>query len=263
MSLATNLTFKGLVEILVRDPEGALVKRVEVENKIVEVGLDLMSRLVVPESAIMGFPGDINRSPIRALGVGTGGTSTDPVGVDETALTTPWQINEFTEVQVLHASLDLNDANGLRVMTLRSRHHGSYGNHIKVNFGNPSASYDVTITDDNTVTASPTLSGANIGVLAQAINNSGLPVEAVVPDTQWNGTVDPVPTDIYLSGGGTGVMVSAQFSNSGADEVLTEAGLFTGTGNDAHMFNKVRFAPITISDGMDITFRWKLLFQEA
>lgn len=269
MSLKSNLTLKGLVEITVRDRGGRVMKRTLVQNRIVDIGFDLMSRLLV-ENSFPSHSWDITPGPIKAIGLGTGKPSAGyEVDLKDEDLYIPWKRLPIETVEVIAASHDfVSSATGNpRVMTLRSKNYGSYGNRIQASVAQSTHPYNITIIDDNTGITYPS-SGSIFGTIdeiADTINVDPLiPVEAIVPTTGWGGVLDlSGGSDPYLGGGGTGVIVSAQFENPDAVPVpVTEAALFTEQ-VDGHMFNKVRFPEINVTNGLNITFRWKLLFQEA
>jgi len=59
-------------------------------------------------------------------------------------------------------------------------------------------------------------------------------------------------------------LISAQFTNTGATEVVNEAGLFNGTaGGNTSMFAGNNFANVTLNNGDDITINWTFEIGEA
>lgn len=274
MSLMSNIHFKGLVDIMVRDRYGRIVDRRHVENRIVDTGFDLISGLVIPSSYISSFTGDIVRGPVKSIGVGRGPTPgielTDyTVDASDTELDDQLNRNPISSAQIMHATYEIQDDQtpATTVMTIRSTNHGAYGNRIavQVDANVTPGEYTVSINDANTAT-SASFSGT-MGDIGAAINapTNTVSVEAIVPNTTWTGNVhsyhlNNIPN---LNGGGTGVIVEAQFiHNSTTPEPLAEAALFTEV-SGGHMFNKVLFPIISLSNLMEITFRWKLLFQET
>ncbi len=67
------------------------------------------------------------------------------------------------------------------------------------------------------------------------------------------------------TGGSFGsVIISAQFTNTGATEVVNEAGLFNGTTASTNgMFAGNNFANVTLNNGDDITINWTVEVGEA
>ncbi len=59
-------------------------------------------------------------------------------------------------------------------------------------------------------------------------------------------------------------LISAQFTNTGATEVVNEAGLFNGTaGANTSMFAGNNFSNVTLNNGDDITINWTFEIGEA
>jgi len=59
-------------------------------------------------------------------------------------------------------------------------------------------------------------------------------------------------------------LISVQFTNTGATEVVNEAGMFNGTaGANTSMFAGNNFANVTLNNGDDITINWTFEIGEA
>ena len=277
MSITSNVQLKGLVEIQLRDRSGRVVATHEFPNRIVDYGLDLMSRLMV-SIFINDAQLPTATQPVQSIAVGTG-TNASTVDFKATALDVEWNRQRLEEVEVLRSVLDIADEGNTQTMLqLSSRIFGAYGNRIKANVlpGDQTNAYRLEITDENdpmwngsawvanaNPTARPTYESESLAGLI-ALFDADPTVRATAPNLELS---DPLETGIsYLSGGGGGVRVSATFQNSDPSPVaLTEAALFTSDDdqNPGLMFNKVRFPPINVTNDLDVTFRWKLIFQEA
>ncbi|WP_428265615.1 hypothetical protein [Haliangium sp.] len=277
MSIASNVNLKGVVQIELRRRDGRVVDRVQVSNRIVDYGFDLLSRLVV-SAFINDAVENFDTLPIQGIAVGTGPDSS-AVPFDQTSLEEEWKRQRIEQVEILSASRDVKDAADATTNVLRfsSKIHGAYGNRIRISVLAPDGTnpYRIQVDDESATIwdGSAWVPGPRTGVLYQSTDLADLlaqmagdPTVAVsAPDLAWSGTLATDPAGTRMSGGGGGVVVSATFNNASADTVaLTEAALFTeDTAGEGVMFNMVRFPVINVTSELDITFRWKLLFQES
>jgi hypothetical protein len=283
MTTTTGILLKGAVQVDVRTRKGELVERREFSNRIVDHGMELMSLLLV-SSFVNETSENVSIRPIHAIGVGTApfvpppGGGAPPVDYRNTRLEAEWTRRRIEQVEVLRASLAIRQANGTTdVLRLQSRIQGAYGNRIEVAVVSASAPYEIRITDTNPVVWNGTVwvsepaaprshRGDTLRDVLASIASDPV-VQAQAPDLGWAGMLETLPDNSALSGGGGGVVVSATFSNTGGDtRALTEAALFTSDDPDdasGRMFNMVRFPVISVTSELDVTFRWKILFQEA
>lgn len=283
MTTTTGILLKGVVQVDVRTRQGELVERREFSNRIVDHGMELMSLLLV-SSFVNETSENVSIQPIQAIGVGTApfvpppGGGTPPVDFRQTRLEAEWTRRRIEQVEVLRASLAIRQTGSTTdVLRLQSRIQGAYGNRIEVAVVRANAPYEIRISDRNptvwngtawsTEPAAPRLHrGDTLRALLASIASDPV-VQAYAPDLDWSGELEVLANNAAMSGGGTGVVVSATFSNTGSDtRALTEAALFTsenGSDSAGRMFNMVRFPVISVTNELDVTFRWKILFQEV
>ena len=285
MTTTTGILLKGVVQVDVRTRRGELVERREFNNRIVDHGMELMSLLLV-SSFVNQTSENVSIRPIQAIGVGTApylppaGGGTPPVDFRRTALEAEWTRRRIEQVEVLRAGLAIRQASTTTdVLRLQSRIQGAYGNRVEVAVISATTPYEIRITDRNpTVWNGTAWVPAPTPVVPRSYRGdtlrqllTSMAADPVVlgyaPNLDWTGPLETLPNNTAMNGGGTGVVVSATFSNLDSDtKSLTEAALFTsddrndGTGR---MFNMVRFPTISVTNELDVTFRWKVLFQEA
>jgi hypothetical protein len=284
MTTTTGILLKGVVQVDVRTRQGTLVEQRVFSNRIVDHGMELMSLLLV-SSFVNETSENVSIRPIQAIGVGTppyvppAGGGVPQVDFRRTQLEAEWTRRRIEQVEVLRAGVAIRDANDntVDVLRLQSRIQGAYGNRVEVAVANATARYEIQISDRNatvwngtawvTGPAAPRSHGGDTlrEVLASIATDPV--VQAYGPDLDWAGTLETPASGPAMSGGGAGVVVSATFSNTGADtKSLTEAALFTSddpADTAGRMFNMVRFPVISVTNELDVTFRWKILFQEA
>lgn len=259
MAIATSIQMTGMVDIELRKHDGTLVERRSVKNEIVDTGLELMSLLLVGTS--------LDARPIQTIAVGTGtrsdGSKADKLG-DE------WARQTFNKHELFKATGTLRSADNTEILKLESLEPGVGGNQIKVLF--TEGSKLVVKRPDPTDSTAPDQQeihdGDDLSALVENIN-SGTNKSTIIKAILLSGGDLPSDNDeVSLSGGGSGLVVSATFSTQGNDvRKLTEAALFTAnTKGEQHdrMFNRIQFAgDITLSSDLEITFRWKLIMQGA
>ncbi|ACY14100.1 hypothetical protein [Haliangium ochraceum] len=283
MTTTTGILLKGVVQVEVRKRNGDLVERRVVHNRIVDRGMELMSLLLV-SSFVNETSENVTIRPLQAIGVGTAtaapppGGGVPPVDFLETQLGGEWTRRRIEQVEILRAELPLRAADATtEVLRLQSRIQGAYGNRVQVAVINASSPYELRVSDNNAVhwngtawvseSAEPrTHTGESLRDLLASIASDPV-LQASAANLDWDGTLETLPDTSALRNGGTGLLVSATFSNTGGEtQALTEAALFTSEdAADAtgKMFNMVRFPVISVTSELDVTFRWKILFQEA
>ena len=283
MTTTTGILLKGVVQVDVRNRQGELVEQREFCNRIVDHGMELMSLLLV-SSFVNEASENVTIRPIQAIAVGTApyvpppGGGTPPVDFRRTELQAEWTRRRIEQVEVLRASLPIRQANTTTdVLRLQSRIQGAYGNRVEVAVVDAASPYQIRISDTNPrvwngtdwvpgPAAPRAYSGATLRQVLTSMSADPV-IQAYAPDLDWTGAMEPLPNNTAMSGGGTGVVVSATFSNTGSDtKALTEAALFTSddpSDPTGRMFNMVRFPVISVTNDLDVTFRWKILFQEA
>lgn len=266
MSIASSVNLKGVVEIeRRRRDDGRLVDRVQVENRIVDYGLDLLSRLVV-SAFINDAVENFDTLPLQGIGVGNPNPPvTDEVSFAATSLDAEWKRQRIEQVEILSATHDIKQEGdpATTVLRLWSKVHGAYGNRIQITVDSASDPYRIEVSDINTGRVTTYEETALADLLAAMQTDPT--VAASAPDLSWSDNLELDTAGTLMSGGGGGVVVSTTFNNAGSEPVeLTEAALFTeDTLGQGIMFNMVRFPVITVTSDLDITFRWKLLFQES
>ncbi|MEM9489521.1 MAG: hypothetical protein AAGC55_10280 [Myxococcota bacterium] len=283
MSITTGVILRGQVDIDVRRRDGRLVETRRIHNKIVDNGLDLMSRLMI-SGFITNQTGELFVQPLQAIAVGSGVSDPlSPVDPKDTKLLVEDYRRRIESVEILSATSKFVDSGDptKTVLEIKSKRRGAYGNRLVAKvWAGATESYGITIEDFNNpywdgsfmsergegqAPEVKEYEGATLEALITAMEANPV-AQALAPDLSWNGTAFLGEGSDYLSGGGTGVVVSATFSHSATGAVaLTEAGLFNTEAQSELevMFNKVHFPAINITSDLDITFRWKLLFQEA